>query len=129
MIADDYVVANAAAANKTFSLFSQVGQVTSRIDNSTAPPTARLMRISHTVQGSSDPKSKSKTEQRDARLLSFEVNKLDTVGRPTKLVCNLNFLIPTNGVFTRAELDDLGAFVKNILTSSTFMDKFYRGEA
>lgn len=122
--ASDLVLADNAAANKTFSLRKTEGFNTERIDQSTTQAEPRLCLIKHSSQG-----KKGTSEQADRHLVSFSVTKKDaTTGIMSTAVLNITLVVPVMGPLVRADFDHLIAFGKNFLVTAN-VDKWVRNES
>lgn len=120
----DLVLADNAAANKTFSLRNTNGYNTERIDQSTTGTEPRLCAIKHSSQG-----KKGTSEQAERHLVSFSVTKKDpTTGVLYTSVLNVTLVTPATGPLVRADYDHLIAFAKNFLVTAN-VDKWLRNES
>jgi len=122
--ATDLVLADNAAANKTFSLRKTDGFNTERIDQSTTAGEPRLCTIKHSAQG-----KKGTVEAADRHLISFATTKKDaTTGVLYTATLNATLVIPQSGPLVRADFDHLIAFAKNFLITAN-VDKWVRSES
>lgn len=130
--ADSLGLKNVAGVSRTFSrtTFDQNGQRSIYIDESTTGLEPRLMRIAHRVEAY--PGLAGITRERHT--IEFLHTKKDaTLGILTTGACTLSLVLPRAGAVVRADLDDMVSFLKTanpdgFLTSTTYMDKLFRGE-
>lgn len=97
--------------DRTFVLTSQDATNSTRIDNSTTLTAPRIMQIKHSVQ------KLQNGDVVDRHLVSFSHTVLDAANVPHTLVGNLTLAVPRSTI-TRANVDDVVAFLKNFTTSS-----------
>lgn len=122
--AADLVLADNAAANKTFGLRKTDGYNTERIDSTTTQLEPRVCAIKHTVQG-----KVGNVDRADRHLVSFSVTKKDaTTGLLYTAVINCTCVVPVTGPIARADVDHLIAFVKNFLVQAN-VDRWFRNES
>lgn len=109
MFANDIVLADAAAANKTFKLIELDGSSSERIDTTSTRANPRVLRIKRT-NGS----GKNAT---DRYLVQFAKNVQGTVG-PIAAVVNVSIALPQDTALSQADVLDLVAFMKNFLSTT-----------
>jgi len=107
MYADNIVIADNAAANKTFVKVSQNSQESVRLDNSTTLAAPRKMTIRHSagVQGKA-------RELVDRHNVVFSKDRLSSTGNPVTSTVSLAVGIPRDSAAS-GDVDDLVAFLKN----------------
>lgn len=106
------VLQNVAAANHTFDLVKQNGSETTRLDVATtlAQPVTMLVRHSTIKKGSVTV---------DRHVVSFRMTKVDaTSGLTTDAIVSTSFEVPRTGGISVADVQDLWAYVRNLLPSA-----------
>jgi bifunctional N-acetylglucosamine-1-phosphate-uridyltransferase/glucosamine-1-phosphate-acetyltransferase GlmU-like protein len=107
----DIALNDASAASKTFrEIQSPDGSL--RLDTSSTLAEPRTLSIKHQTQTGKDGRVT------DKHLISFTQVKNDSVTGPASSVVNMTIAMPRTGPITRAMVDDLIAFVKNLLTTT-----------
>jgi hypothetical protein len=115
--ANDIVIADAAAANKTFKLISLTDGNSSRIDSASNLTTPRSMFIKHQIAG-----SKANGNISDRHLVSFSATYLDGSNKEQTAVLNFTLQVPRSTAVSRTNVNDLIAFLRNWLGVSTNVD-------
>lgn len=123
-LASNFVLADSAAANKTFAAISVEGTSTIRQDTSSTNLSPRKMAIRHAT--ATDKVSKTIV---DRHLLSFSKMLLDTENVAQTITFNGTLWVPRNAVVTRADVDHLIAFARNFLGVTANVDSFLLGES
>lgn len=108
MFADNIVLKNAAAVDKTFKLISLEGTSSERIDTSSTRVAPRVMRIKRT-----DATGKAGT---DRYVVQFAKTAQGTGGKVVAVV-NVSVQLPQDPALSSADIVDLIAFAKDFLTS------------
>jgi len=121
MFSQDLVLADAAAANKTFKLVFQDGAETRRIDSATDLTNARMMIIRHQTSGRNGI-----TINRHNVLLSKKLESAE--GDPLLPSVSVAISVPEDVLVTQGVIDDLIAFAKNFLTVAN-TTSLLRGES
>lgn len=114
---NDIVIADAAAANKTFKLISLTDGNSSRIDSASNLTTPRSMFIKHQTSG-----SKANGNISDRHLVSFSATYLDGANKEQVAVLNLTVQVPRSTAVSRANVNDLIAFARNWFGVSANVD-------
>lgn len=118
MAGKSFTVADTAAANKTFTPTILVAGG-SQYAETTSP--FRVATIKHTMP------NLGQTGAVDKHLVQFQHMVPDALGKPVFATVNITVQFPRNTV-SRANLNDLLAFAKNFIGSSTIVDGLVIGD-
>lgn len=121
MLADNFVLNNAAAVAKTFNLTSQTGSSRIRLDISSTLAAPRTMQVVHQLVGSG-------TVAADRHTVSWQKRLDDANGVLQASTFSLVWTIPRE-VSVAAEILDLWTFGKNFLATAANVDAIARGES
>lgn len=122
----DIILADSAAANKTFTETRRTSEGADRIDTtSTDLSVPRTLSIKHALVGN----DKTLGGPSDRHLLQVVHKRRDASGNVVPLIINLSAQIPRNSVITTTDRNDALKFVTNFLAVSGNVDKWLRGES
>jgi len=121
MLTANFVLADAAAANKTFNLVFQQGQESRRLDTASTDSSPRTMRVQHQEVGPVSARA-------NRHNVSFAKSYIDANGVVQTATASLTLQVPKDATAS-AFTDDLVAFVKNFLATGANIDAIRRGES
>lgn len=121
-LSSSIVIADSAAANKTFVQNKLDGSGSERMDITSNLTNPRILRISHTSTGKG-------VDAIDRHLLQFSTTETDVNGKQVTCVVNTTLSVPRNSTISRTDIDDLLAFSKNFLGVTDNVDALLRNES
>lgn len=121
MSGKSFVVNNDAESPITFNPTILVSGGTQYVDSGSSTSSPRVAIIKHTMP------PLNQTKALETHLLQFQHLVADAVGNPFFATVNVTVKMPRVGP-TRANLDDLLAFVSSFISDSTKMSAFIQGD-
>lgn len=124
--ADPVVLANAAAANKSFNRKTSGPNGSDGVEAASTASDRITMKILHSRVG----KAAQPGAVVERHLLQFQRAKFNsTLGADEIATINLTLTVPSSSGLTTTDSNDLCAFVKNFLGTQANIDRLIRGES